>query len=511
VKTARERLVVLKNAFANVVRGSASALVALLLPPFLTRSMSEDAYGAWALVLQLSAYVGYLDFGIQTAVGRFVAHANERGDPEYRDKIVSTSLAILTVSGVLAWTGALAVAVLMPELFHKLPADLVHDVRVATILVAGSMAVGLPASVYNGIFVGLQRNEIPAVIIGASRLTGAALVLVIVRRGGSLAQLGAATAIVNLCSYLLQYLMYRRIAPDMRLSPRLISKPAAFELIDYCLSMTVWSAALLLVTGLDLTIVGIYRFREVAYYAIAATIVTFIGGLYSALFSPMIPVAAIMHARGDAVGLGRMVLVTTRYGILLLLFTGLPLVFGAVPILKLWVGPVYALNARVLVQVLVTANIIRLSVTPYVVAMIGSGEQRLVILTPILEGITNLIVSMIAGYYLGALGVAIGTLVGAFVGAGGNLLYNMRRTVAIRFSVTEYALNSLLRPLVCALPVLGFALFCYAAPALWLFARPLVAGMVLLSTIALCWFFGLMPEERRGLKAQLNLRKALNG
>ena len=38
--------------------------------------MSADSYGAWSLVLQLSAYVGYFDFGIQTAVGRFVAHAD---------------------------------------------------------------------------------------------------------------------------------------------------------------------------------------------------------------------------------------------------------------------------------------------------------------------------------------------------------------------------------------------------------------------------------------------------
>ena len=68
----KEKFVLLKNAMANVVRGSAAALVAILLPPFLTRLMSSEAYGAWSLVLQLSAFVGYLDFGIQTAIGRFV-------------------------------------------------------------------------------------------------------------------------------------------------------------------------------------------------------------------------------------------------------------------------------------------------------------------------------------------------------------------------------------------------------------------------------------------------------
>ena len=68
----KEKLVVFKNAIANVARGSAAALVAILLPPFLTRLMSSDAFGAWSLVLQLCAFVGYLDFGIQTAIGRFI-------------------------------------------------------------------------------------------------------------------------------------------------------------------------------------------------------------------------------------------------------------------------------------------------------------------------------------------------------------------------------------------------------------------------------------------------------
>ena len=500
MKTARERLVVVKNSFANVVRGGASALVALLLPAFLTRFMSPIAYGAWALVLQLSAYVGYLDFGIQTAVGRFVAHANELHDTEYRDRMISTSLAILTLSVSLAFLGILALTALLPTLFHQLPLAFLHDIRLALLLVGGSLAIGLPASIFNGVFVGMQRHEIPAVIVGTSRLVGAILVVLVVRHGGGLAAMGAVMAAANVTSYAFQYWIYRRIAPGMKLATGLVSKSAAAELVEYCLSLTVWSAALLLVTGLDLTIVGMYRFREVAYYAVAATVVTFIGGLYNAIFSPLVPAAAVMHARADDQGLGRMVVLTTRYGMFLLLITGVPVIFGATPLLALWVGPTYALHARLLVQVLVVANIIRLSATSYVVAMIGSGEQRLVIMTPLLEGITNLLLSLVGGYYWGAVGVALGTFAGAVVGVTGNLLYNMPRTKGIRFSIREYIYDSLLRPLLCSGPVLALIL-------LWpLIPHPpsaLRIGLVI-STVALTlwafWTVGLMPSERRTVK-----------
>ena len=461
--------------------------------------MSPAAFGAWSLVLQLAAYVSYLDFGIQTAVARFVAHANERADSNHRDRIISTSLAILSLSGVLAFGGALLISVFLPHLFKQLPPDLLNQVRIAVVLVAGSLAVGLPASVFIGIFVGIQRNAIPAAILGVSKVVSAVLFLLIARHGGNLIQMAAAVALMNLLSYALQYYASYRIAPDIRISWRLVDRKAAKELADYCLSLTVWSMALLLITGLDLSIVGYYRFSEVAYYAIAATVVTFLGGFYNAVISPLMPAAAVLHARGDSRELGKMVMVTTRYGMLLLLATGLPLIVEAHSIIKIWVGRDYATHTTLIAQVLITANIIRLCVTPYVVAMIGSGEQRLVILTPILEAVSNLVCSLIAGYFFGAIGVAAGTFIGSIVGLLGMLFYNMRRTTAINLSTLEYIKKSLLRPLACVVPFVVLSLISTIGIQL-----PVLTWHVLQTTAAcvsifMFCMFGLRPQERRSL------------
>ena len=149
-----------------------------------------------------------------------------------------------------------------------------------------------------------------------------------------------------------------------------------------------------------------------------------------------------------------MVILITRYGMLLLLLTGLPLLSGIRLLLNLWVGADYSCSyhAASIAQFLVVANIIRLCVTPFVVAMLGCGEQRLVILTPLLEGFTNLVCSLIAGYFLGALGVAIGTLIGAIVGVLGMFLYNMPRT-SIQLDRRQYLRSSILRPCLSAIPI----------------------------------------------------------
>jgi O-antigen/teichoic acid export membrane protein len=464
--------------------------------------MSADSYGAWSLVLQLSAYVSYLDFGIQTAVGRFVAHANEKGDAEHRDRIVSTSFAALALTGVVAIACSVAVAVLLPRIFRQMPSFLLGDARMALLLVASSLAIGLPASSFNGIFIGLQRYEVPAAIIGGSRIFSALLVILVVKRGGDLTGMAWAVVAVNLATYGLQFLMYRKMVPEGRLSARLVSRRTGRELFDFCLSLTVWSFAMLLVTGLDVLLVGYFQFEKVAYYAVAATVITFLTGLQNALFGVMIPSTAVLHARGDSRELGRVMITATRYGAFLLLLTGLPLILAARSILTVWVGPTYAIHGARILQVLVLANMIRLSATPYAMTLIGTGQQRLAIVTTLLEGFSNLLASIVAGYMFGAVGVAIGTLFGSLVGVSGNFFYNMRHTAKLEFRVFDYVGDGLIRPAICALPLILFAIALRRNNTFTSTTTGLGLTAAFMATAFLVWRLGLVGAEREKLRAR---------
>jgi O-antigen/teichoic acid export membrane protein len=496
----KETRTLLKNALANVVRGSAAALVAIVSPIFLTRLMVPAAFSAWALVLQLSAYTGYLDFGIQTAVGRFVAHANERGDAEHRDRIASTSFAVLSLAGLFGVCGIAGLALTMPHIFRQMPETFVGGSRVALILVGSSLAIGLPASVFNGIFIGYQRNEVPAAIIGGSKVFGAALLIVVVVHGGSLTAMGTTIAAVNFASYGVQYVMYRKLVPAVRLSTHCVSREAGHELLDYCLSLSVWSFAMLLVNGMDVVLVGFFQFVAVAPYTVAASLITFFAGLQNALFSAMIPSTAVLHARGEAAELGRTMINATRYGTFLLLIAALTLIFGAKSILTVWVGPAYGVPAVQFLRILLIANVVRLSTTPYIITLIGTGQQRLVILMPLLEGFTNIALSIIWGMRYGAIGVAAGTLFGGIVGFAGTIFYNMRRTTSFEFRIADYVRDGLLRPTMCLAPPIVFAIILRYWP-----LNPMAIGLgsigTFIATTVLVWHWGLLSSERERLKS----------
>jgi O-antigen/teichoic acid export membrane protein len=490
--------IVLKNALASALRGGIAALIAIPLTRILTKSLPTSTFGAWGLILQLGAYVGVLDLGLQTSVGRFVAHYNELRQPEQRDRIISTALAALTALAAVAVAGLLILAWELPNIFKEMPANLHGEARTALLVVGTSLALSLPFGVFNGIFAGLQRNEIPTVIVVTGRVIAAVLMVLAVKGGGGLIWMAVAAATANVLTALAQFWACRRVAPDIKLARGLASRTAGRELFDYCFSLSIWSVSMLLVSGLSTTIVGVVDFKSVAFFTVAVSVTNALVGLQNSAFSALMPVAAALGARQDARRLGDMLIASTRYGMLMLLLSGLPIIFGAFPLLKLWVGSNYALHAQALLQVLLAAQIVRLSATPYAVLLIGTGQQRLVIWTPLIEGATNLISSLLLGSRFGAIGVAWGTMVGALVGLTCHFAYNMRRTTSISFLFRHYFWTGILRPLAAVLPIIPMtaALHLYSSAAGAATAIALGSGIVLVVSL---WRLAVTGAEREKL------------
>jgi O-antigen/teichoic acid export membrane protein len=469
-KVKRFGFIVVKNAAANVLRGGASAIVAVVLPPFLTRSLSHDRFAAWALLLQFAAYVNLLDFGLQTAVSRYVARSLEQGAVEERNRIISTAFALLSVSAFVGYLAMCIVVPLLPAIFRGVSPDLLVELKEGVLCLSAFSALGLPASTFTGVLLGMHRNEFTTLAFGSTKLLGAATLIVFVRHTQSLVVMAVALGTWNLLGGLAQYLAVRKLLPDMKVSPALVRKTQARELFHYCAYLNIWAFGGFLASGLDLLLVGYFDFKATGYYSIATSVVNFLGALNTAIFGAMIPAVAILHTRGEFRKLGLIVLRTTRYGIYLIVLSLLPFAVAGKPLLKLWLGADYALHTLPLLGVLLIANAIRFSGNPYSVVMIGSGQHKYAIVSPFAEGLVNLAASILCAMRLGGLGVAVGTLIGSFVGLGYHIFYNVPRTREIEMSKREYAVEGLLSPL------LRFAPLLLACLALLLYRRELVSG-----------------------------------
>lgn len=445
---------VAKNALANVVRGGASAIVAVALPHFLTHDLSIDRFAAWVLMLQIAAYSNYLDFGVQTAVARYVAQAMERRNEQQRDEVISTAFGLLLLAAALALLISLLIVWQLPHLFHSAPLQLIGELRGGILVLSVSAAALLPLSTFSGILIGLHRNEYPALAIGSTRLAGAAAVLIVVRFTPSLVALALCIAFFNLLGGVLQYRFSRRLLPNMRMGLDRVTRRMTRELVSYCTGLTAFSFGMLLVTGLDLTIVGYFSFGDTGYYAIASTIIAMIVGFSGSIYAAFMAPLAVLQERREHARIRSLVLTGTRLGSYASLVLVLLMVLWGKPLLTLWVGPQYASKALPLLEILLWAQTIRLTASAYSVALIATAQQNYGIAGALTEGFTNLIASVIGARLIGPAGVAWGTFAGAICGVLWLVLYVMRRVQEIPIDWIAFTREAMLRPVFCLLPCL---------------------------------------------------------
>ena len=194
---------------------------------------------------------------------------------------------------------------------------------------------------------------------------------------------------------------------------------SALRLAKYGSVLSLWTVAMLLISGLDTVIVGHYNYQNTGFYAIASSATNVMLAVVSSIFGPMLPALSSMQAGTTPTRMGEVCIKTTRYCTLLLCLLGLPLFFGAYPLLSIWVGRPYAARSAVYLQVLVIGNCIRQLAYPYVIGVVATGKQHLATISAIAEALVNIGLSIWLVQKFGAIGVAIGTLVGAVVSLSG--------------------------------------------------------------------------------------------
>jgi O-antigen/teichoic acid export membrane protein len=495
---------VLQGSASNLVRVLLSMLVSLVLPPFLVHRMAPTEYSAWVLILQLSAYVNLLDFGLQTAIGKFVAEYDASGDHEASHHLVSTSFTMLSVAATIACAVIAGMVWSVPKLFHQMPPSLVPEVRIALLAVGLSTAIALPFGTFLSTFTGLQQYFFPTVLATLSRVGSAAALIILLLMHGGLVQLALVMASFNVAAAATQLFGWRRyVRARVNFSFFLFDRKSAAKLTKYGSVLSVWTMAMFFVSGLDLVIVGHYHYKDTGFYAVANAAANFMLALVSSVFGPLIPAVSSMQSGTTPSRIGELCIRVTRYCTLLLFLLGLPLALGAYPLLSLWVGKQYAAQSALYLEVLVLGNVVRQLVFPYILVVVATGKQHLATIAAIAEACVNIVLSVWLVQKIGAVGVAVGTLVGAFVSVGVHWLVSIPLTQpAIHMQRSRLFLEGLLRPLLIIIP--SIFLYPFWSRFDMLPAQPAVLALWAALTAAIAWRIVLTAEERHQLKSFLH-------
>ena len=478
---------VVRNISSNWFGLAVSIVVGLFLSPIILHKLGDDAFGLWVLVFSFTGYYGLFDLGIRSSIVKYVAKYAATRDYDSLTRLINTSLfsyscvavALLVLTGVGSWY--------IDHIFHIGPASL-RTARLLFLMVGTALAVGFPLSVFSGVLQGLQNFYSMNLIQVASNLLRAVLIVVALERGRGLLTVALITVVLPLLASGAYILIVRRLIP-VTFSKQYIDRASWRQLINYGLITFMIIMAEQLRFQSDAMVIGIFLSASaITYFSIAAKLVDYASNVVDSMADTFTPMSSHFDATGEASRLRELFITGNRACAMVILPICAILILLGTSIIEAWVGPRYVSSYTILLLLIVPRTVYRCQAASTRI-LFGMARHKALAIALLIEGVANLILSIVLIRRFGIVGVAVGTAIPMLCTSLVFLPYYLCRLLGVRvreFVSQAYALPfALCAPLVVVL-LLMRQLF-YAHNYVQLLVQLLVGGTVYVAGVL--WFF----------------------
>ena len=400
-----------RNVIFNWMGMVANIAIAFFLSPFILHRLGNTAYAVWVLAVSAIAYLGFLDLGMQSSVLRFVSkgHTQQRHD-EASDAIsaalwvrLQMCCVILIVTGGLAWA--------FPH-FFVVPPNLITASRIAVVLIGLSTAITMSVGVAGAVSSGLNRYDLQNYVRFVQSGVRAVAVVVVLTRGDGIVGLGISELLASIVGNAGLAILAKRLYPELRVHLRRPRREVLGKIWSYSFYVFLTTVAVQLVYQTDTLVVGAFvATAAVTFYAIANNIMRYSSQIINSMSNTFTPAASTYDAAGDTTALINLYRNGTRAMMAVALPLTITLVLRGKTFIRLWMGPSYA-EVSGTILILLAAPMF-FAYTNYTGASIAFGTEKHQFLSywAIVEGVANLVLSIILARQFGAYGVAIGTII----------------------------------------------------------------------------------------------------
>lgn len=406
----------MKNKAKYLVSGSilrmvefvANAIIGLALMPFIIHSLGDKVYGLWIFAGSFLGYYGLMDFGLTSAIQRFVSRAIGSNDYFEVNKTVNTGLGIFSVIGITTLLASFVLAAFVPLVIKD-----INDIsifRSILIILGLNFALGFPLRVFSGILLAHLRFDLHVRVELFKLLARTILIVVFLRRFGIIS-LALITFFCDIFCYLIKYIMVKNLYKNIVISRKLFEKAKIKELFNYSVYSFIINIAEQLKYNFDnLVIVFFIGLNPVTLYSIGARLVKHFREFIFAGLGMASPLFSQYDGAQDYKSIKEKFLFLTKISSYFSILIGsVLLIFGNAFIMR-WVGIKYA-DAYVILLILLIPSIFDIMQINSGSLLFGVSKHKFLAILTVIEGVSNLILSIILVRRFGIFGVALGTAI----------------------------------------------------------------------------------------------------
>ena len=345
----RGRRLIARNSIFNLVGQILPMLVGLLTIPYIVRGLGTAQYGILSIAFMLLGYFSIFDLGLSRATVKFVA---ENLSPEKIHRVpelVWTSLSLLVALGCLGGTLAAMFVPLSVTHFFKMPPELAGEAKIALFVLCASMPVMLANDALRGVLEASQRFDLVNYVKVPSSVLFYLVAALVLPLGVHVAGIVSLLVAIRLISTFAYFTFCLRVIPGLR---------SKFHVSRASLGPLATFGGWIMVSNVTAPVFG-YLERFMIASLLSVTMLTFYSAPYELvsklLIFPMSIVPSLFpffsyHGSRKSSEVSEVTSRTVKYLFLVLTPPAAVFIFFARDILNVWLGPQFAAQSTVVLQ-----------------------------------------------------------------------------------------------------------------------------------------------------------------
>jgi O-antigen/teichoic acid export membrane protein len=386
--------------------------VGFFLSPFVLHHLGDDAFGLWILIFSLTGYYGIFDFGIRSSLIRYVSKFQATGDKEHLARLINTSLFVYTCLGLVLMVPTVLGSFYVDRFFH-IPAAFLHDAKILFFMVGTCIAVGFPLGMSGGILEGLQRFYLLNSTNIVGTLIRAALIIYFLHRGFGLLTVAFITMSMPLAMSAIRGVIAQRLV-TIPYGWRYVDRESFKQVANYGSVTFMIIVAARLRFKSDAVIIGTFlSAAAITRFSIGSRLVDYAGETVSSVAQIFTPMSSQFHATGDYNGLRKIFISGNRACAFIMFPIAVALIVMGKSVIEAWVGPRYISSYIILLIALIPATLYNAQTTSNRI-LFGMSMHKALATVVLIEGVSNIILSVALVRPLGIIGDTIGTAIPLF-------------------------------------------------------------------------------------------------
>jgi O-antigen/teichoic acid export membrane protein len=409
---------IVKNVGSNWFALGLNMVIGLFLSPFILHKLGDTAFGLWVLIFSLTGYYGIFEFGIRSSIIRYVSKYTATHDREELNGLINTAMFTYTCLGVVCMLITAVGCLYIDRLFHIAP-DFLVTARWLLFMVGTSVALSFPLGVSGGMLEGLQKFYVlDWTNIAFSSVLRVILIVFYLKRGCGLLTIAFISVALPVVSAVMLGVVALRALP-VKFSWKHVNRNSLRIMVNHSgVTFAIIVAQRLRFKTDAVVIGGLLSSAAITYFYAGSRLVDYAGEVVSGLAQIFVPMSSQSDAAGNMDRLRKIFVVGNRACALTIFPITVIFIILGKSIIEVWVGKKYVAQGYPVLLTLILPYTLMLMQAASGRILMGMSKHGTLAVVILIEGIANLVLSILLVRPFGILGDAFGTaipLLGTFI------------------------------------------------------------------------------------------------